>query len=358
MKKLSRIILIATIFGLFFSCEKDYLESGNDITPSAQLKTTIVLSPGESIQDAVESANSGDTIFLSTGVYEECFIVAVKDLTFIGEPPVRISCPGGEDETLVSILGCNVNFYKILFDGNYDEELIFLLLYYSAGGEISKCGFVEAQIGVYATNGSDELINLDINKNVFQDLSMVGIFMGSPFNFEITKNEMGDFTDMCENNQSHIIIGQSGSIGVINSNLLYNETGYPVGLYTTYGIVVTGGYQYEGNQEINIKDNTMSGHLVNGIYVNETHGVHIEQNTLEADGYVGIGLEWVKNLYVKRNTIRDYALCLYTCGIENYKIKQNILDCGVDWEWCDPAMDAMKPPLLEMRKNLQEMFQE
>ncbi|MFG2478892.1 nitrous oxide reductase family maturation protein NosD [Streptomyces fagopyri] len=68
----------------YLACTAAVMASGLGAAPSADHRTVHRVSPGESIQKAVDAARPGDTVLISPGSYHESVRVTVPDLTVRG----------------------------------------------------------------------------------------------------------------------------------------------------------------------------------------------------------------------------------------------------------------------------------
>lgn len=76
------------------------------------------------VQDAIEDAQSGDTVLVNAGVYEESLVVD-KDLTLAGEGSVEISAPGDAKGLPVMAIGptdISVTITGLTFSGGVKAE--------------------------------------------------------------------------------------------------------------------------------------------------------------------------------------------------------------------------------------------
>lgn len=74
----------------------------------------IYVNPGDSIQKAINNANSGDIIFIKIGVYREYPIIVNKSLTILGESLTGTIIDGeGEAIVIINILASNVKISNL-----------------------------------------------------------------------------------------------------------------------------------------------------------------------------------------------------------------------------------------------------
>ncbi|MFE0514431.1 nitrous oxide reductase family maturation protein NosD [Streptomyces sp. NPDC058964] len=87
----------------YLACTAALLGAGLGATPAAAVRATLVVHPGESIQKAVDAAQSGDTVLVAPGTYYESVKVTTPGLTLRGsgrttvimpDPKVAVTPPG------------------------------------------------------------------------------------------------------------------------------------------------------------------------------------------------------------------------------------------------------------------------
>jgi len=120
------------------------------LTASAAI---INVSPGDSIQAAVNAAAPGDTIQIAAGVYEEQVLVADKDLNLVGEVGATLKAPTAMTTTLapvttrravLGILRSTVNVSGLAFDGNRSgaaNARLTGVYHLSSSGTVANCSF-------------------------------------------------------------------------------------------------------------------------------------------------------------------------------------------------------------------------
>lgn len=84
------------------------------------LADDITVSPGDSIQAAIDAASDGDTIFVSEGTYEECLVINDVDLALIAQGDVTIEPPAeGCDSATVEIIDAEASLNGFAVDGDH-----------------------------------------------------------------------------------------------------------------------------------------------------------------------------------------------------------------------------------------------
>jgi len=159
---------------------------------------------GESIQDAIDSASTGDTIQVEPGTYVE-YLEVNKGLTIVGTGEgVVLRTPGGE-ENLVRIPSSNVTLEGLTFEA-IDEviEHTAVYIYGSISNvQVRNCTFRDVEDGLRIDG---DPMNVVVANNTFENVRDYGIYcdasdpvslyfrvlsIGNRFNFEWGPDEPG-----------------------------------------------------------------------------------------------------------------------------------------------------------------------
>ena len=184
--------------------------------------TTHHVYPGQSIQDAINSAQSGDTIFVHNGTYYERFRIT-KPLLLIGENPATTIIDGRGEGNVISI-GANdvvIQNFTIRNNGpNYSDAGISIdnpgYVYYGnaliIGNVVTKNGGWGIKF-YYTSNNTVLENNITNNTN--------GIILYSSSNNTISRNNITNnqqggvqFSESRDNNVSENDIEKNGDFGV------------------------------------------------------------------------------------------------------------------------------------------------
>jgi Synergist-CTERM protein sorting domain-containing protein len=189
---------------------------------------------GESIQDAIDSASTGDTIQVEPGTYVE-YLEVNKGLTIMGTGEgVVLRTPGGE-ENLVRIPSSNVTLEGLTFEAI--DEVIEHTAVYMYGSiwnvQVRNCTFRDVEIGLRIDDAS---MNVVVANNTFENVRDYGIYcdasdpvslyfrilsIGNRFNFEWGPDEPGT---------AHYAESRLGNISFFNTFEDYE--GHTTVLYT------------------------------------------------------------------------------------------------------------------------------
>ncbi len=179
--------------------------------PVASAETVWDVYPGDSIQDAIDEASSGDTIYVHTGTYDESFVIDGKDLSVIADGPVTlmptVACSGHRD--VIQVYNSVAAIEGFTIDANYS---------------VSGC-----LGGIFARGGceSDEYFAVDIT---------------------VKDNRISNY------GKNGVTVNCELATGHITGNTVTGRGELPVGDYCQNGIQLGWGATGE------VRDNTMTDH--------------------------------------------------------------------------------------------------
>ncbi|MCD6474504.1 MAG: right-handed parallel beta-helix repeat-containing protein, partial [Thermoplasmata archaeon] len=171
---MKRIVAIGIIFMLIFSIPVNITypyekaENGNFINRSNDGRTLYVGGNGPNnytrIQDAVDDASDGDTIFVYSGVYNES-INLDKSINLIGESKEKTIIYAVQGYA-INVTGIRVNIANFTIT-NASWEYASVIIYKSEGNMIFNCNFYNNDwiaIEIYFSN-ENKILNCNISKN-------------------------------------------------------------------------------------------------------------------------------------------------------------------------------------------------
>ncbi len=266
-----------------------------DFTPTARGTTHYVNETGigayDKIQDAINAANDGDTVFVYNGTYYENVVVN-KAINLTGENRDTTIIDGGENGDVIQISAdwVGVTGFTIIRSGT------------SVGGN--------AGIGVRSARFC-KIENNNCSNN------LVGIFLDSAHNNKILDN------NCVYNNHMGIYVSRSKNNRIRGNNCSYNEN---------YGIYID--FCDFAPTESNIIENNICSHIIgfDGIFIRKSN-YSIVRNSTSSNNPQGIYIvNGIGNL-VENNTFlnnSNYNIRLYssegntinnnTCSYSNYGI--------------------------------------
>ena len=267
-------MIILLLFGLLFLAMFRF-------TNSALASTTIIVDPGEFIQDAINIAQAGDTILIKKGTYYEYPIFVNKSVTILGE---------SKEETIIDGEGNAANTVILNVLAN-DVKIRNLTVQNTAGGI-----FPPVHIGIQITAVQEVEISDCIIKNCEKNLRL-----GGSQNAKILRNNItqalspGYGIHLDEGSENNLIMDNyiaNNPIGIqvettaINNKIYHNN-------FVDNGIDRFGGASNSWDNGYPSGGNYWSKHtsqdLKSGLYRNETGSDGIADSVYDFDDYPLMG---------------------------------------------------------------------
>lgn len=292
------------------------------------------------IQDAINSANNGDTIYVYSGIYYEQVLVD-KAIDLIGENKDTVIIDGCEKGNVVNISADRVNISGFTIRNG---SVIEMAAETSAGICVSANYTTISQNiiannkgrGIYLTYSSGNTID----DNTIIDNNVTGVFlMDSCINNTLSNNTI------MNHSYSAIVLYRYSNNNTISDNTIINNTFFP-SICLDYGssnnkivrnIITnnTGGIAIIGSKESShnyISDNIISDNNYSGIDLGYSSYTIITKNTIKNNRYNGIdfGIEYATyNIIFENNIIGNEGTGVYiglTGGNNNILYRNNFID--------------------------------
>ncbi|MCH8860990.1 MAG: right-handed parallel beta-helix repeat-containing protein [Proteobacteria bacterium] len=246
----------------------------------------IIVTDGQSIQAAVNSASPGDVIQVYPGTYRETVYIDKDSITLTG---VVVE---GEWPTLDGGGTLNDAF---LYSGDNITIENFRITHYKGNGVMGQAGnnfvirgnvIIDAGIyGIFPQFGRNGLVA----HNLLTGIADAAIYIGMSDNVDVLHNEVhGNVAGIEIENSRHVLV--EGNIAYDNTGgiLVFITPGLPI--KTTYDVIVRGNFVFENNHENfgapgSIVANIPPG---TGIMVMAGDDVVIENNIIRDNDNVGI----------------------------------------------------------------------
>ncbi len=324
--QIGSIIVVSLFFSSLISTAS--VESNIPITPSLQSKGVILYVGGSGpgnfskIQDAIDNASEGDSVFVYSGLYEETlFIDHSIYLTGIENRTTIID--GGAAGSVVSIYADDTSIQGFTIQNARDDV-------HSAGIEVQNAANVvivgniikeNGKLGIFL-DGSDTF-GTKIIMNTIQNNSY-GIYLSDAPSTLISDNYISD------NGEGVYIVGSFTS--TIRFNTLINR-GLGVHIENTYSQVVSGNRIVSNSQGVYMFNSSKVTFAANTISLNRWYGIWLKEcsdnmimgNTISDNIDVGLFLESSSDISVKNNTFWDNDNGVYLKDSAGNTIQHNNL---------------------------------
>ncbi|MEM4713767.1 MAG: NosD domain-containing protein [Candidatus Bathyarchaeia archaeon] len=232
-KTLSKTLLTATILLAFFTYTlfTVYPSSGKAVASAVR-----TVSPGESIQEAINNANEGDVIVVMPGTYQEWPIIVNKTLTIVGKDLESTILDGaGEANVTFHIIANNVaieNFTIQNMDTSFSVQGTAIRIYRVTNITVNKIIVRNAYRGIeLLSSNSTKITRCKISNSTWgihlHEGSVNNVFVGNT----IMNNSIGIYIADAESQYNVLyhnnFINNTGQASVLSINYFDND--YPFG---------------------------------------------------------------------------------------------------------------------------------
>ena len=341
-KKIITTVLILLFIGLAFApsinanTQSDFVEK---TFASFNGKTLYVGGDGPGnytkIQEAVDNASDGDTVFVYHGTYYEHLLLN-KSLKLIGENKASTKIISLNHTICIFIISNSVLICGFTIHGNYSYHGIYIKDSQYCIVEDNTIQF--NSYGIYNDNSSF----IQILNNHFQNNTADGISCDHSNNTIIEEN------NILYNGRHGISIGFSPSSTLDNNHIHWNGE-YGITFYFCDELTITNNLIHENLENgidgfnsyfINISDNS--------IYRNKGHGIEvwdpifgcISNNHIFENNHSGIFLLFGNDSIITNNRIESNnkcgieLMCTFKSNVSYNSISENdIFGCFLNWSW-------------------------
>ncbi|HEC77493.1 MAG TPA: PKD domain-containing protein, partial [Thermoplasmatales archaeon] len=308
------------------------------------------------IQDAIDNASDGDTVFVYNGTYYENVIVN-KSINLIGEDRNGTIVDGGGSKDVIFVSADWVNICEFMIRNGYGDDRGGIRLYYSSNNNITNCNICNNNEGIrlwYSSNNN--ITNCNIYNNTYD-----GIFVDESSNNNITNCNIYNNTydgigqhfssnnniTNCNiyNNNCGIILDYSSNNNITNCNIYNNNCGVRV-FYCSSNNNITNCNIYNNNDN-GIVLYSSSNNIIYSNYFNNTNlGIQIKyysscnvvlNNTIYNNTQIGISIIKSNNINISFNNITENGCSPYgLAGISvtdsfNNVIYSNVIDSNIGY---------------------------
>jgi len=217
----------------------------------------------QTIQEAINNANSGDTIFVFNGTYSE-HVVINKSISLFGQNQTTTIVDGMGNGTVVTVIADNVTINDFTIR-NSGERYVY-------GEPAIWCGIM--------VGGYEMPVNYtSISNNTLKD-NYIGVFLYYALNGTLRANNI-------ENNTSGVWLISYGA-NVVNNTVSHNDRGL-----VTQGLVWS-----------NVSHNAIESNEGVGMHLDSCFSSVLDGNRVERNGW-GIDVAESADLTLKRNDLAD-----------------------------------------------------
>ncbi|MDP6376950.1 MAG: parallel beta-helix domain-containing protein [Pseudomonadales bacterium] len=248
----------------------------------------LVVKAGESIQDAVSAAKSGDTILIEPGTYKETVYIDKNNISLRG---VVVS---GNWPTLE---GEKIRNDAVLYSGSGITIENLKIVNYKGNGIMGQAGnnfvirnnwIIDAGVyGIFPEFGKNGLIE----HNVLSGIEDAAIYVGMCDNVDVLHNEVFDSVAGIEiENTRHSIVDGNYVHDNTGGILAFITPGLPI--KTNYDVIIRNNFVVNNNHENFAIPGSIVSYVAKGtgITIMAADDVVVENNIITNNEYIGIGI--------------------------------------------------------------------
>ncbi len=315
MKKFIYLIVVIVALGLIVpGCLPVVPPIEQDESGTLPNKSDV--NPGESIQDAINAASSGDTINVKAGTYTEQLLIQ-KPLTIIGagESTTIIKAPTSRTGTVTQ--GGTWDYIVAAYHPTTGTINVRIEGFTIDADSLSKTGGTAGLIGVFFRDVSGT--NAGLYSCTIQGFGTTvyeswGVRVYGDSDLTIDDNTLTDYT------RDGIVVNGDGGVGanpdvVISNNDLTGSSIPLNGIQIAYGATGT----IIGNT---VRDHTRPSPAAVGIFTYESNGITINSNTVQ-NSHDGILLQYSSNCKVLENEVSDSGWGIVLNNADDNEVLEN-----------------------------------
>ena len=271
-----------------------------------------------SIQEAIDIANDGDTIYIYNGTYYEN-IVIFKPITLQGENKDSVIIDGAQVFSVLYISSSNVTINNLTITNSSKSThssgiKISGIIYYPdthttpvTNINISDCIITKNQEAIRVdTVRNIRVYNCNIYKNNYS-ITIINSNDTMISSCNIYENECSLHIAHCENNSILNCTIQKINRGAIHWSYSYNIT------INNCHITEANALFFDDCNNITISNCIISNNTYSGINLGQSSDIVIHNNIIESNGWTGLRIYLCKNVVISGNTIQAHE-GVYSCG--------------------------------------------
>jgi len=257
-----------------------------------------------SIQEAINSANKGDIIFVHNGTYYENVIVT-KAVSLIGENKDNTLVDGNSTGNVIEVVANNVKItaFTIQNSGPEPHHQTGISLDYSSFNNISYNIIKNNHDGVQLFNSNNNVFAGNIITNNDDD----GIWFGGSYN-----NNVLTHNNITHNHDGIVFLGSHNNNNVLTNNYVAHNNDMGLSLPASSNSTITG--NFVSDNRVGIWFGGSSNHLLTGNEVSDNRiGIDIGAsnnnvltgNNVSSNVEVGIAISLSSNNFLTGNNVMN-----------------------------------------------------
>ena len=302
-------LIDSDIFGDYFLDDEDNRILARNIAAWLTPRTWTVDDDGpadfHTIKEAINAANSEDTIYVHSGTYYEHLTINKHNLALVGENPANTVVDGSGNGTVITITADYVTVTGLTIRNGYFIPHITYGLYVYNSDNIKITGNIISSndVGVFLYYSRHTVVNSNAISNNYQ-----GIVITLAENNTLENNTVFD-------NEFGIGMGSSANNNVILNNEIFgNNFGIHVG-WSDYNNIVRNTItlsneaciRLDASGNNNIIQNTITSSSRDGIVLFGSNNNAIKENELDKNNWDGIALWYSHDNIIYHNSFLNNA---------------------------------------------------
>jgi len=339
MRKIITLGIMLLFLGMTISSSTGLYLEKQSIKPMSFGNTLYVGGNGTgnytTIQDAIDDASDGDTVFVYTGMYYEHLLIN-KSLKLNGENKLSTKIIGLNYEIVIFIISDFVSVSNFTIQGTYLDYGIYI--HESKFCIVDNNRIENNSYGIVSYNSSF----IKILHNGITDNKGDGVAFFPSDNSIIEKNYI------MYNGRNGISMGDSQN-SIIRNNQIQSNGEYGIKFYFSDNLTITNNIIYENwdtgidgfnSNSINISDNTIRRNKGHGIEVWNSNSGYISGNLIRENNLSGVyslggnRSTFTKNRILRNNKSGIELMWTYESNISYNTISENdAIGCYLNWSW-------------------------
>ncbi|MBN1861700.1 MAG: right-handed parallel beta-helix repeat-containing protein [Candidatus Thermoplasmatota archaeon] len=274
------------------------------------------------IQDAIDNASSGDTIFVYCGLYKENILIKTS-INLVGENASTVVIDGSGYGSVITIAADNTLLQKCTIQNAKNDVNFAGVDIFSAKNVVVSETIIQNNGGIGLSTRGSGTSKITIEMSRIRNNSYGVCVQNSPTAVLVANN-------ISDNGVGLYLIGSFGS-HILNNTIV--NRGLGLHLEDTFGVYVAGnwivnnanGVYVVNSTDILFKENTIGWNRWYGLWFKDTSLSDIDRNSISDNIDVGLFLESSYDIRVTNNTIWNNDNGIYLKDASGNSIQHNNL---------------------------------